>query len=300
MLRHVLEFAVISILLLFLPGLSGMAVAEEACPPWATPDASRLERGWTWIRNTDGSAKKVLGPPFTEEGYYWNRGVWFRIPMGYFNPWPRFPWKHMDLKDYKELLADSKSNGFDEVTGEFNKDLIVKDGSDTNFSFWMSSRRYVERNKAYVPSFRPCEAGYPKPEEDQYVVQFRILWPFLPDSGLSPPAHVFRVQEETLQRGELLPLQKVGRIEHTLNGPISGRERYHIYSNGEDLAVSIRCTAYIDSQLPNPLCSGHVWQKSENLILHVIFPSEFGQVGSIEKWRDPVYAAIEFSKQWRQ
>lgn len=275
--------------------------AESACPDWAKPDAPIMERSFRFVDDKSGKPYGV-GPRFDAQAHYWMMGTWFKLPYGYINPWldAETGEKLLDKQAYIELLADrSFATGFDPETQSYNANLVTKGSVRGKFAFWYPSLRYVERNKMFLPSYRPCEAGRERPSSNAFVVRFRLLWPFLPESGLSAPARIFRLQKERLSKGKPLPLSDMERKEHAYYEPISGRKPYEIYHDDRDLSVDLTCSAiYGEEASVNPLCKGKVWHKPSDLIFFIIFPSEAGQLGNEAKWIGPVKAAISLVQQW--
>jgi hypothetical protein len=271
---------------------------RSECPDWATPDAPIWQRyGWS---KTELDA--AYAPPFTAMAYFWAHGTWLEFPLGYKNPWPGLAqsWVTTDRKKYITFLASPKARRFPPGPIEYTSSL-KRSWAEPHFVFWMPSLRYFERNTLEVPSYRPCEAGRPPPTESEYLVGFRVVWPFLPNSGESEGARVFRVQAERLAAGRSLTFQDSRRTEHTAIGPISGEQDYKIYADDGDLVVNLRCDAPVSREMGrNPLCAGHVWQRPSNLILFLSFPSDQGQIGLEERWRAPVKAAIDLVSGWRR
>lgn len=276
--------------------------AEPACPDWANPDASIMERSFTYISNRTGQPRGV-GPRFDTLAYTWTMGTWFKLPYGYINPWPdpKTGDVLLDKQAYIKLLSKySSTTGFDPGTQNYNASLVTKKSLRGDFAFWYPSLRYVERNTMFLASYRPCEAGRNKPSLDEFVVRFWLEWPFLPDSGVSAAARIFRRQKERLKLGKPLPFSNMERTEHAYYEPVSGYKPYAIYHDDRDLAVVLSCHAIDGEEAPvNPLCRGDVWHKPSDLIFFIIFPSEAGQLGNEVKWMGPVNAVISLARQWR-
>lgn len=274
---------------------------EERCPRWASSDAQMLEN--TYQYRLKGSDQPVgIGPKLSAPSYHWLRGVWFRMPFGYQNPWPPFALHEsaVDLDQYISSLSHTSATGYDPSTGEYNPNLVKGRILQPSFSFWMPCLRYVERDLGEAVAFRPCEAGREPPSADEYVVTFQIRWPFLEGSRDSEHARRFRNEEERIRTTGRALFQDSSWEEHSLNGPISGTKNYHIYSDTDDLAVKLRCTPYRgENAPPNPGCNGWVWDKKKNLILYVRFPADRGQDGLEEHWPAPVNAAIKMVESWK-
>lgn len=292
---------VVAVLQGCLMAFANSAFAESACPDWASPDAPIMERSFTYISSRTGEPRGV-GPRFDAMAHYWMMGTWFRLPYGYINPWPHVEAgeKMLDRQAYIEQLADrSFATGFDPETQSYNANLVTKGSVRGKFAFWYPSLRYVERDLMMLPSQRPCEAGRKMPSSNAFVVMFRLLWPFSPESGLSPPARTFRLKQENLSRGEPLPFFGMKSEEHAYYEPISGYKDYVIYQDNRDLSVNLLCSAFYGEEASvNPLCKGEVWHKPSDLIFFIIFPSEEGQLGREAKWMGPVKAAIDLVQQW--
>jgi hypothetical protein len=86
-----------------------------------------------------------------------------------------------------------------------------------------------------------------------------------------------------------------------LSGPISGHKDYDIYSDDGDVFALLRCSAWLGFTqriARAPSCSGHVWKRSSNVILFLIFPSDRGQFGYEERWREVVDGALLLLQEW--
>jgi len=280
---------------------TNLAAASPRCPDWATEDAPIVTGTYKHYYTKNKSLG--IGLPFAEKAYYWTKGVWFEMPFGYHNPWPikRVASAIFDKERYKKFLSTVNAKGFDPETEKYNPELITQGGVPRPFVFWMPSLRYLERNRLNVPNSRPCEAGRKAPTKNEYVVKFRIDWPFLADSENSDPVRSFRLAAERLATDGKLPLQDSKSFEHTLNGPITGDKSYKIYYDDKDLAVQFLCWPFIGIDASrNPICRGRVWQRSTDLVLYMSFPSDHGQVKHDKRWLEPVNAAISLAKKWRK
>lgn len=271
--------------------------AGPRCPDWTTEDAPIITGTYKPSKNKSLG----IGSPFAEKTYFWTKGVWFELPFGYRNPWVTkdIASAILDKERYKRFLLTLKSKGFDPETGKYNPELIIQGGAPSSFVFWMPSLRYLERNRLSVPHNRPCEAGRKAPTKNEYVVKFRIDWPFLVDSENSHQVHNFRLAAQRLANDGKLPLQDSERFEHTLNGPITGYKYYNIYYDNKDLVVQFLCSPFIGTDASrNPICHGRVWQRSADLVLYMSFPSDHGQVKNDKRWLEPVNAAISLANKW--
>jgi hypothetical protein len=297
--NHLAGVAKAALLLIFVFQTGFAGATDAICPRWASEDLPKLDHSFDYI---DSNGHFVgQGPSFETKSHYWQRGVWFEMPFGYRNPWllPEFARIATNKRLYSEWLGSS-GKGFDPKTEQFNPQLISNNGIDGLFAFWMPDGRYVERNRWKTAHFRPCEAGRPTPNQNEYVVVFQIEWPFLPGSKSSKPARRFRnAERDLLEKGRIWS-QEASRAEHSLNGPISGKNDYHIYSDDGDLVAMFFCTELWNGKpAPNPTCAGHIWQQSMDLILYLQFPSDQGQRGHEELWREPVSTAISLSSEWK-
>jgi hypothetical protein len=79
--------------------------------------------------------------------------------------------------------------------------------------------------------FRPCEAGKPKPTDENYIVYFEIVRPFLSGSENDISTLVFR--EPTNKYTELLFPSTSSGMEFNKDGLISGSKDYRIDSDDD-------------------------------------------------------------------
>lgn len=261
------------------------------------------------IRKTTGSYFSVTGKYYGTKisldtpSYYWRQGTWFIIPLGYQNPWPSDEalLYATDKNKYKQRLGQLKENtGFDPDTENYNPDLVTKQFSGKRFAFWMPSKRYVERDRRKSVDMRPCEAGREFPKDNEYVVSFQMELAFLNDSKLSSATRRFSEAAKDLKKTGRVRGQNLTRNDHSRNGPISGERRFQIYEDDGDLVVMLRGWPFLGPEAPiNPICDGHVWERSSNLLLYIKIAGDQCQLGNEKRWHLPVRAAIDQAKQWR-
>jgi len=138
--------------------------AEPVCPNWATLSEVRLEASYRF-RQVSGGEIVGTGPRFDSASYFRSKGIGFELPLGYWNPWPP--------TDMARQIIRLETN-LDKHVNDRNDRLNTPVGAPTpgldwlsivgpEFSFWMPSLRYVERDRKKVSSFRPCEAGRGSP-----------------------------------------------------------------------------------------------------------------------------------------
>ena len=192
-----LRWLLISTMLILAAPASSQDQDIQCRPTWATHDMPIIEntfRYWSTVRNEPIG----IGPRLDAEMHYWNRGVLFQLPYGYFNPWSLSQSDEQTelpaLEEYLSNLAEHSANtGYDSATGLFNPNLLDReDALSPNISFWMPSLRYVEQNMRTSFSFQPCESGREPPEEHQYVVNFRVEWPGTKNVEQSPQYRRFK------------------------------------------------------------------------------------------------------------
>lgn len=277
---------------------------RNTCPEWMNPDNPILENTYRHL-SVSGEPREI-GGRFDSLYYYWNKGAWFQIHYGFMNPWGAGKppsGESPSIDSYIDVLArNSSSNGYDPTTGDYNPDLVrrASNRSSVDFAFWMPSKRYVERRMKLGVGIRPCEAGRKQPTRDEYVIKFRIEWPFREGSATSEPARRFRNAEQRLVESSRTLHRYPNRPEQSLAEPVTGEKFYFIHSFSDELAVTLRCSPYRGEQKrPNPLCDGWVWDKQQDLILYLRFPAEKGQDGRLEYWREPVNATIELVESWK-
>lgn len=270
---------------------------SSKCPEWTRTISKPMERMYKSERHPI-----AFGAKLDASSYFWTKGEWFKLPIGYHSAWSMSEYSEIiqDKDRYREWLKTSKYKGYDAKTGDYDPALITKPGVEASFDFWMPDLRYVERNRFWVPSLRPCEAGRPKPGPENYVVNLDIRWPFLPGSADTRTARLFVERTAKTKRGEKLYFQRFNKEENTLDGPISGHKNYTIFSADDQLYVHLDCNEnHGGVKLANGSCHGNVWEPLSDLILTVQFPSDRGQRGEKELWREPVEAAISLVKSWR-
>ncbi|WP_227286584.1 hypothetical protein [Boseongicola sp. H5] len=243
-------------------------------PTWATPDLPITEntfRYWSRARNEPVE----IGPRLDAEMYSWNRGALFQLQYGYFNPWfLSQTGEQTDFPNVDEFISNlatsSSSTGYDPSTGLFNPSLL--DGEDVRsptISFWMPSLRYVEQNMRTAYNFRPCEPGREPPEEDQYVVQFRIEWPGTENIEQSP---------------------QIQRFENAQLRPLSTPNFFQLFE--DEYYVNLRCA--LDRG-----CNGWIWERERNYILYMRFPESLRHENPDGFWLAPTDAAITLLEGWK-
>jgi hypothetical protein len=79
--------------------------------------------------------------------WYWKQGVWFKMPFGYQNPWPKqdYALALTDKQRYKATRSTMNFKGFDPKTEPYKRDLVTGSGIDGQFALAMPALRYVER-----------------------------------------------------------------------------------------------------------------------------------------------------------
>ncbi len=278
---------------------SALKAGETTCPVWASSDAPVLESKFQgYLAKSDKLVD--LGPRLDALENLWFTGTWLSVPSGYLNPWSNSSYEAPRTKSQRMALVSRNPSrtGFNTETKEFDASLLAKSPESAWFSFWMPSLRYVERNMRLGVNLRPCEAGRPLPSNEDYVVKFTILW--ANESGAQNSLAVQKLlrMEEHLEKTGQVFAQHLASREHTLNGPISGRRNYDIFSSSDELALDLNCSPFFGSDIsPNPLCHGVVWYKRAGLVARIMFPSDQGQIGEEEFWRQPVEAVAELVRE---
>lgn len=212
----------------------------------------------------------AIGTPLGKEYYLNVRGVWMKMPYGYFDPWPN--------RKLKEAVPGTPEAA----------ELPVGTGID--FAFWMPTLRWPERNTMSVPSFRPCEDGRRRPQDGEYVVRAALLWPWLPDrvvGGHKTP------NEQFSNALKYLGLKPVAR-EHDLTRLENPNGKGLIYFHAAlptDPEFLIACTRLGS----NPLCVGDAWWPAENLGIYVNF-----SIKDLPRWRANIEAARMLVMRWRE
>lgn len=275
---------------------------DSSCATYNSPNQPIVDTTGRYLKYSQKYYGKRV--PLDTPSYYWQQGQWFQMPLGFQNPWPNdkaLPFS-TDRVLYEQLLSKrSKNTGFDPETKTYNPDLITdKRFGGKRFSFWMPSRRYVERDRRTSVAMRPCEAGRPTPTENEYVVSFQMEWAFQWDENYLSPMQWFNTASKHLKETGRVIGQEFYSEDHSRNGPITGKRRFRIYEDDGDLVVMLRGWPFIGPKAPiNPICDGRVWQRSTNLVLYFSIAGDRCQLGNEQRWKKPVHAAIELIKQWR-
>ncbi len=270
---------------------------------------TRYERDCRLNHGLDKEIVKGIGPfsdgqviPFDTPSWYWQQGTWFRVPIGYQNPYVSE--EHLplvfDREKQKQWLAERKDyTGFDPETETYDPELVTETFFGAYFVFSMPSGRPVERDRRDVIAMRPCEAGRDNASGGEFAVMFRIQWAFMDGSEDSDFARGFKFSEQLLATRGYLFTQNPGRkrhttTEHNRDGPISGLKPLSIYSNDGRRAVKFKSVSpFIGPNVPvNPQCWGDVWDKPLDLHLYIVLPGDQCQFGTEERWRAPVEKAI--------
>ncbi len=233
------------------------------------PRTENIFQAWSTARNQpDG-----VGPRLDAIAHYWNRGVWFQVPYGYFNKWSISERERVLTLD-ETIAAISKNSyntGYDASTGRFNPDLLTRrDVLTPTISFWMPSLRYVERNMITGFGFRPCEMGREPPTEEEYVVRFRIEWPGTPNIEQS---------------------RQLERFENARRRPSSSP--FSVQRFDDDFFVGLVCS-------PRRGCTGEIWDKERDLIIYIRFPEFLRQANPDDFWKAPANGAFQLIESWRQ
>ncbi|MCJ8336124.1 MAG: hypothetical protein MJH10_18130, partial [Epibacterium sp.] len=63
--------------------------AEKRCPPWIDGSRPVVERTYRYL--TTDKLPTRQGLALSTPSYYWTRGAWFEMPLGYQNPWIHLP-----------------------------------------------------------------------------------------------------------------------------------------------------------------------------------------------------------------
>lgn len=266
----IMQQRIASLLLIFISSIA--ASAAIACEPsWATADLTKTDRTFEqWSANEN--ARLGLGRRLDEEIYYWHRGTWFTLPTGYINPWRQHRSDSVPaLSEYIENLGQySQWTGYNPATGSFSASLLQKNELNSpTFSFWTPSLRYVEQDMEVYRNYRPCEAGRRVPSQEEYVVQFRLLWVDISTASNSTTFSRFVSESHSsVQNSDLLLI--------------------------DDGAVylELRCTA-------NRSCSGWYWDKTKDIAIFVRIPEELRQSDPIEFWKTPIAGAVILVDDWR-
>ena len=258
-----------------------------------------------------------LGPqniPLDTPSYYWDTGVWFEMPLGYQNPWVREDIADLvvDRDQFADIiLTQSPWMGYDPETGCFDKDRITEERNFGRlFAFWYPSGEYVDHNVGNMwfatrCKSPPCDDGI-RPNSDEVLIRFRMVWPPIPGVWESGRAKVFEVGERRKAEGRPLPSQadRLGRplekTDHNQNGPISGNKDYVIYSINHKEAAQVRCKGHFVETPFIRMCRGYYWDRVSGLFIKIYFPTELGQLGTEETYWQPMRIARDLVLSWRR
>lgn len=249
-------------MLLFCLATSG-AKAEGECLPGISPDKPIVTQDWR-------------GVPLAREYYLTSRGVWFKVPFGYINPWPN--------RDFEPVLRQRSPD---------MQDQSGLEKTAVSFAFWMPSLRWPEQDRLSMPLYRPCENGRPPPGEGEHIVEGIIEWPWLPNpeaAGYILPDQQFE-NRTGYSAGQY---QYDVTYEHGLQRIEWGGGKLLFYrSEPNDVPrIFFRCTPPAGPQ-GNPLCDGRVWWPDDRLGLYLRFPR-----GDIGDWRRIAGAARTLALRW--
>jgi hypothetical protein len=247
--------------------LAGATISQAEpyrdCPPSISPGMQTVTKTWH-------------GAPLDREYYLNPKGIWFKLPFGYLNPWPD--------RDAERLLRQRTPQN-PRVPG-------LGDATGVTFAFWMPSLRGPERDRFSVPSFRPCESGR-EISHSEFVVEAEVEWPWLP----SPEKHGFITPEMRYENGvRYLGLRKE-KEEYGLIRLVGSKELGSIFYNTKPEAkmqLNLRCSPDIDEP-PNPSCDGNVWWPEEKLGLWVYFSKQ-----DLPKWQEIITATRALAYRWRK
>jgi hypothetical protein len=251
-----------------------VALALVLCMPPGSPIAGgappdrELAAGREGARSQqkDGAArtetrqtKTHSGIPLDEPISIEVRGVLFRVPAGYLDPWPTG-------------LAQGVTNKRERLS----------------VAFWMPDKR---------PWFRPREPGRALPRPDEYIVDLTVPRPFLADdAGDLSPIQRYKnlIKVVGAQTGEAaVSFEKqhgLLRFWHTKDrNPFT----YYRHLEGTHPQLLLRCTPP-EQALPNPVCDGYVHFESDGLGFYVVFSRD-----NLARWREIVTTARELLLTWR-
>lgn len=232
--------------------------------------------------------------------YRWYKGTWFKMPIGFRNPWRGYLGCVPTREAYEFNLRSSEGWGYDATTGKYNPLLDTKPAPLVdNFAFCMPSMSYFERHyyiygNGRVKGVGPCEDKTRAASETDYPVTFRIREPFVEGVENSSNALPFLNNMKSFKEKGFYISQNVPRAEHNQNGPISGEKDYYIYSDDSDLAVLFMCN------INTFLCDGKVWAKSRQLLFDITLPFDRVQINEDVLWVEPVHKVIELIEDWRE
>jgi hypothetical protein len=215
------------------------------------------------------------GIPLAQEYFVPSRGIWFKVPFGYLDPWP-------------SALAESLIRKYQPGVTV----LEFPEKTSVSVAFWMPSLRWPEHDRSSVPSFRPCEQGRPVPASSEFIVEARISWPWIADGLESFVTPAVRTSNAIPYLKLLRDGEKHGLVRFR-NSPANTRLTYSNLERDPNLQILIDCSPDVDPP-PNPSCTGNVWFPKEKLGLWVHFSKQ-----NLGAWKDIVAATRKLAYQWR-
>jgi hypothetical protein len=262
--HNVISITCLTAVLVLASAPASKAQPYRDCPPGTSPNAKTVTETWH-------------GAPLDRKIHLNPKDVWFKLPLGYINPWPN--------REAERLLRQRTPQN-PQVPG-------LAQATGVSFAFWMPSLRWPERDRLSVPSYRPCEDGRTI-SASEFIVEAEIEWPWLPEpeaQGFVTPE--MRYGNQVRHLGLLAAGQEFGLARLVR----SGRAGPIFYSNTQNAKpqLSLRCSSDVDSPPPNPSCDGNVWWPDENLGLRVNFSKQ-----DLPHWRQIVSAARELAYRWRK
>ncbi|MTI08551.1 hypothetical protein [Curvivirga aplysinae] len=275
-LRQNLVCQIVLLVLIFYLLMPNTSYADEILCNQRGPLDHKIERIFKyWSNWKNGPVGE--GPRLDELNYLWMSDAWFRIPLGYINPWYMFDRDKVPTrKEYIDKLVErADSTGYDATTGRFNSSLL-DDGSmlpSSRFAFWMPSLRHVEYNTRYPasPPYRPCEYGRIPPDENEYVVKFFVTWP-----------GVDGVEKTGLADGFYNLLEYAPKSHPD-----------HIILSENNIILSLTCTQ-------GRSCNGEVWDRNKKIIINIRIPEYLRKTDPKGFWKEPVNAATALFLSWRE
>lgn len=192
-------------------------------------------------------------------------GMKFRIPAGYLSPWPA-----------------------PDMIGKLNT------WPSLNFAFWFPEKRWVEKNPAFLGTFRPEETGRPKPGADEFVVRIvrvTVINQKTANHYITPQQnYVNRIKGSYSHFYSEFVRSDIDLLE--INPPSFATVTFYRHRTNTEPQVWLECSRD-NLDLPLKACRGHVLFKESNIAIHFQFPRE-----GLASWKNILKSSEQLLLSW--